>query len=96
MENSLDEVIEIIFENIHKFLTSKLGDDLREDDIAIDIEKDEKGEIHLSLEVTIESLPYSGADIQKIVDEAISIGKRIADEYCPSLLTEKKSESNIN
>ncbi|MHA1331085.1 MAG: hypothetical protein ACTSR2_08415 [Candidatus Hodarchaeales archaeon] len=85
MENSLDEVIEIIFENIHKFLTSKLGDDLREDDIAIDIEKDEKGEIHLSLEVT-----------KKIVDEAISIGKRIADEYCPSLLTEKKSESNIN
>ncbi|MHA1972350.1 MAG: hypothetical protein ACTSW1_05120 [Candidatus Hodarchaeales archaeon] len=90
MQDNFEEVIELVYQNIHKFITSKLGENLSEDDIAIDIEKDEKGEVHFSLELMVESLPYSRLDIQKIVDEAISIGKKIADEHCPSFLVKEK------
>ena len=91
MESDLDEVIDLVYIKIHNFLTARLDEDLNEDIIDIDIQHNEKGEIEINIDVSIEVLPFINENLDEIVEEAIRKGMNVADKHCPKFVIRPKS-----
>lgn len=78
-----DEILELLYEEIHKFLIDKAGEDLDQDIIDITLETSESGELSIELDLQLEVASFSGLDVQSLAEKALAHGIKIADEVCP-------------
>ncbi len=92
MINDIDEIIDQLYLRIHKFLVNKVGDDLIQDLIDINIESEDNGEITINLELNLEISPFSDHNVQVVAKEAIKDGIKLADQICPSYVVKSKTK----
>ena len=69
MANEIEEIIEEVYSNIHHFLTAKVGEELEQDLIDIDIELTNEAEIVINIQLYIELTTFSLEDVQKLAEE---------------------------
>lgn len=93
MEEKLEEIIELIYEAIHFYLVDKLGDDLDNDIIDINVNLDQNKELKVEIDLKTEVIPFSSHDIEKITKEAIEKGVLKADSLCESIIIDLKHKT---
>ena len=92
MDIELDEVIDQLYTKIHQFLQSKVGEDLDQDIVDINLELTADKEIIVNIEVYLELSPFSRFNVEKIATEAINHGISVADEILPSFVVKIKQK----
>ena len=90
MANEIEEIIDEIYSNIHHFLIAKVGEELEQDLIDIDIELTNEAEIVINIQLYIELATFSLEDVKKLAEEAIQRGIQTADKVCPDLIVQIK------
>ncbi len=93
MINELDEIIDQLYVNIHQFLSTKVGEDLSNDMIDINLELSDNEELVINIELYLELSPFSNHDVQKIAEEAVEHGIKAADQICPPLIVRIKTQN---
>ena len=88
MANEIEEIIDEIYSNIHHFLITKVGEELEQDLIDIDIELTNEAEIVVNIQLYIELTTFSLEDVQKLAEEAIQHGIQTADKVCPDFIVQ--------
>lgn len=91
----IDEIIDQLYLSIHKFLVNKVGNDLGQDIIDINIETTENNEIKIEIDLYLELSPFSIYDVQTIAEDAIKRGIDAADRVLPEFVIKiqhKKSQ----
>ncbi|MFX0173474.1 MAG: DUF3194 domain-containing protein [Candidatus Hodarchaeota archaeon] len=92
MDIELDEVIDQLYTRIHQFLQSKVGEDLDQDIVDINLELTAEKEIIVNIEIYLELSPFSKFNVEKIANEAIKHGISAADQIFPSFLVNIKQK----
>ncbi len=93
MINELDEIIDQLYVKIHQFLATKVGEDLSDDMIDINLELSDNEELIINIELYLELSPFSNFDVQKIAEEAVEHGIKAADQMCPPFVVRIKSQN---
>ena len=88
MANEIEEIIDEIYSNIHHFLIAKVGEELEQDLIDIDIELTNEAEIVINIQLYIELATFSLEDVKKLAEEAIQRGIQTADKVCPDFIVQ--------
>ena len=78
-----EEILELLYNEIHKYLVAEAGEDLDQDQIDITLETLESGELNLELDLQLEITSFSHLDVQLLAEKALAHGIKIADEVCP-------------
>jgi hypothetical protein len=78
-----EEILELLYNEIHSFLVSEAGEDLDQDLIDITLETSESGELNIELDLQLEITSFSRLDVQLLAEKALAHGIKIADEVCP-------------
>ncbi|MFX0182973.1 MAG: DUF3194 domain-containing protein [Candidatus Hodarchaeota archaeon] len=86
MDIELDEVIDQLYTQIHQFLKSKVGEDLDQDIIDINLELTANKEIIVNIELYLELSTYSKLNVEKIANDAINHGISVADQIFPPFI----------
>ncbi|MHA2075299.1 MAG: hypothetical protein ACXACU_05335 [Candidatus Hodarchaeales archaeon] len=86
MAIEIEEIIDKIYSKIHHFLIAKVGEELEQDIIDIDIELKNETEVVLEIQLYIELNSFSLEDVQKLAEEAIQSGIQTADKVCPAFV----------
>ena len=81
-----DEILELLYEEIHKFLIEEAGEELDQDIIDIALEISESGELSIELDLELEIASFSGLDVQQLAEKALAHGIKVADEVCPQYI----------
>lgn len=88
MTIEIEEIIDKVYSKIHHFLIAKVGEELEQDLIDIDIELKNEAEIVVNIHLYIELTSFSLEDVQKLAEEAIQCGIQTADKVCPALIVQ--------
>ncbi|MFX0208770.1 MAG: DUF3194 domain-containing protein [Candidatus Hodarchaeota archaeon] len=84
--DELDEILDQLYIKIQQFLVTKVGEDLDQELIDINLETTENGELIVGIDLYLELSPFSSYDVQKIADEAVKHGIKEADQIFPSYI----------
>jgi len=87
-----DEILDILYEEIHNFLVSQAGQDLSHDIIDINIETSDKGELTVEINLELEIQAFSNLNAEELAEKAIAHGIKIADKVCPSAIVRQHLE----
>jgi hypothetical protein len=90
-----DDLLDYLYEEIHKFLVTEAGDELGHSEIDITLESSDKGELNIEISLFLEVTAFSKLDVEELSKKAIAYGGVIADKVCPPLVkldfSERKS-----
>ena len=78
-----EDILELIYEEIHKFLVEEAGENLDQDLIDITVETLESGELNIEIDLQLEIVSYSHLNVELLAEKALAHGIKIADEVCP-------------
>lgn len=87
-----DDLLDFLYEEIHKFLITEAGEELGHDEIDISLETSEKGELNIEISLFLEVTAFSKLDVEELSKKAIAYGGVIADKVCPTLVKLHVSE----
>ena len=79
-----EEILDLLYEEIHKFLVSQVGEDLDHDIIDINLESQENEGLKIEISLDLRIRAFSDLNVEEIAEKAIAHGIKIADEVCPS------------
>jgi hypothetical protein len=82
-----DEILDLLYEEIHNFLIAQAGEDLGHDIIDINIETSDNGELTIEINLALEIRAFSTLNAKELAEKAIAHGIKIADKVCPSAIT---------
>lgn len=86
MVEDLEIIIDQIYDKIHQYLVSKVGEGLNEDLIDINLEVTNDNEIKVDIELYLEVSPFSDQDVQKLANEAVEHGIKLTDQVLPKYI----------
>lgn len=78
-----EEILELLYNEIHEYLVAEVGEDLDQDLIDITLKTLESGELNIEIDLQLEIASYSHLNVQLLAEKALSHGIKIADEVCP-------------
>ncbi len=78
-----EEILELLYDEIHKFLVEEAGEFLDQDLIDITLETLESGELNIEIDLHLEISSYSHLNVELLAEKALAHGIKIADEICP-------------
>ena len=81
-----EEILELLYDEIHKFLVEEAGEFLDNDIIDISLETLESGELNIEIDLQLEITAYSHLNVDQLAEKAIAHGIKIADEVCPQFI----------
>ena len=88
-----DDLIDYLYEEIHRFLVEEAGEELGHDEIDISLTTAKNGEIHIEINIFLELAAYSNIDVEDLIKRAIDHGGELADKVCPALVKSHVSTS---
>ena len=78
-----EEILELLYDGIHRYLVTEAGEDLDQDLIDISLETLDSGELNIEIDLQLEIASYSNLNVQLLAEKALTHGIKIADEVCP-------------
>ncbi len=94
MVEELDEIIDQLYIDIHQYLVKKLGTELSEDIIDINLETRANNEVMIEISLYLELSPFSDHDVQNIAEEAVKRGIEEADRVLPDFVVRIKHKKD--
>ena len=95
MIEEIDEIVDQLYVNIHQFLLKKVGDELGQDIIDINLETTENNEIEVEINLYLELSPFSKYDVQTVAEEAVKRGIKAADRVLPEFIIKIKQKNPL-
>jgi len=79
-----EEILELLYTEIHKYLVAAAGEDFDQDLIDISLETLDSGELNIEIDLQLEIASYSHLNVELLAEKALAHGIKIADEVCPA------------
>ena len=96
LKTNPDEILDLLYEEIHNYLVTQAGEDLGHDIIDINIETSDDGELTVEINLTLEIRAYSNLNAEELAEKAIAHGIKIADKVCPSAIVVRQHPKKNN
>lgn len=80
-----EEILELLYVEIHKFLVEEAGEDLDQDLIDITLKTLDSGELNIEIDLQLEISSFSHLNVDLLAEKALAHGIKIADEVCPQI-----------
>ncbi len=81
-----EDILDLLYEEIHKFLVSQVGEELDNDIIDINLETSDNKGLTVEISLALEIRAFSNLNVEELAEKAIAHGIKIADEVCPSFI----------
>lgn len=95
MVTDLEDILEKIYSDVHRFLVNSVGEDLDQNLIDINLEMRNE-ELIVEIFLYIELSTFSNQDVQKIAEDAVMSGIATADKICPTFIVQVHNSLRTN